>query len=91
MRTVAELQRLGWQALVKELGLADALRYQLLFQPGQGDYVAERRTLFAGATVDDLLAELAKWEKGRPHGDEALEEPPPEGRPAGAGGSPSTE
>lgn len=62
MRTALELLADGWKALVKELGLADAVRYRALFQPGAGDYVREREKLFGHLSASDWQAELAKWQ-----------------------------
>jgi len=62
MRTALELLDAGWKALVKELGLADALRYKTLFQPGRGDYAAEREGLFGQMTFEDWERELSAWE-----------------------------
>jgi hypothetical protein len=63
MRTATELQDLAWRALVKELGLADALRYRILFQPGTGDYCRERQGLFSGISLERWLDDLAQWER----------------------------
>lgn len=65
MRTPAELQAVAWRALVRELGLPDALRYRILFQPGSGDYRRERQALFAGTTMEGWLKDLAAWEEHR--------------------------
>lgn len=66
MMTVDELRAAGWRALVKELGVADALRYRILFEQRSGDYVRERKELFAGMNLDQWLSDLARWEKDRP-------------------------
>lgn len=58
--TPFELQRRGMEALVRELGYADALRFMLQFSAGKGDYTKERRRLLAGATVEELLDASAK-------------------------------
>ena len=65
MRTTLELLRDGWRALVKELGLGDALRYRALFQPGTGDYSREREELFGRMSMADWEKDLAEWESGR--------------------------
>jgi hypothetical protein len=62
MRTTLELLSDGWRALVKELGLGDALRYKVLFQPGRGEYARERVELFGQLTLQDLEKELRAWE-----------------------------
>jgi hypothetical protein len=60
MKTAGELQALAWRVLVKELGLVDALRYRILFEPGFGDYTQERGELFRGITLDQWLDELRR-------------------------------
>ena len=50
----AELKRVGWEALVQKLGLADATRFLLEYASGSGDYVQLKEQLFAEKTVDDL-------------------------------------
>lgn len=66
MRTVSELRADGWKGLVKELGLADALRYRMLFEQGQGDYVKERRELFDDLSLRDCLQAIQEWESRHP-------------------------
>ncbi len=63
MRTATELHDVAWRALVRELGLADALRYRILFQPGTGDYCRERQALFSGISLERWLDDLARWEQ----------------------------
>lgn len=65
MRTALDLLTDGWRALLKELGLADALRYKALFQPGRGDYAAEREQLFGHMTIADWERELSAWDSAR--------------------------
>lgn len=62
MRTTQQLHADAWKALINELGISDAIRYRILFQPGVGDYVAERKALFEHMSLDDWLRELAQWE-----------------------------
>jgi hypothetical protein len=56
MRNASELQADAWEALVKGLGVADAVRYRILFEPGRGDYAAERKALFRDMSLDDWVA-----------------------------------
>ncbi len=55
MRNAGELQADAWVALVAGLGVADAVRYRVLFEPGRGDYAAEREVLFRDVTLDDWV------------------------------------
>ena len=65
MRTTLELLADGWRALVKELGLGDALRYKALFQPGRGDYAREREQFLGHLTLVEWERELKEWEAKR--------------------------
>ena len=55
-----ELRREGWKALTERLGISGAIRFLMQYDPGHGDYTAERRELFAGLTVDQALDEIRK-------------------------------
>lgn len=52
--TPAELNRRGFQALTKELGLAAAIRYVQQFTHGDGDYTAERQQWADSVSLDDI-------------------------------------
>lgn len=58
--TPFELQRRGLEALVRELGYADAMRFMLQFSAGRGDYTKERHKMLAGVTVEELLDATSK-------------------------------
>ena len=51
-----EVRLEGWRALTERLGVSGAVRFLAQYDPGRGNYVEERRTLFAAVTLDDLLA-----------------------------------
>lgn len=55
MRNALTLQSDAWLAIVQRLGLADALRYRILFESGGGDYAREREEWFASMTLDDWV------------------------------------
>lgn len=55
MKNASTLQADAWTALVTGLGLADAIRYRILFEPGHGDYAREREEMFASMTLDDWV------------------------------------
>lgn len=46
--------------LVKEIGLADTIRFLNQFTSGYGDYTEEREALFKDATLDDVLSAMKK-------------------------------
>jgi hypothetical protein len=57
-----ELRREGWIALTERLGVSGAIRFLMQYDPGHGDYTAERRETFANLTLDQALADI----KARP-------------------------
>jgi hypothetical protein len=58
--TLSELRRVGMDALVKALGPVGMARFLQQFEPGYGDYAAERQAILGDATVDDLMDEIAR-------------------------------
>ena len=58
--TPAEIRKVGWEALVSQLGVAKSLRFLLEYERGQGNYTELRKELFAGQTVDHVLEDMAK-------------------------------
>jgi hypothetical protein len=58
--TRTELQKRGMDILVRELGYPSAVEFILDCNRKRGDYTKERRKLFAGVTVEQVLAESAK-------------------------------
>ena len=58
--TPVEIQRAGWEALKKELGLTGALRFLLQYERGEGDYTKLRRKLFKDETVESLMDKMRK-------------------------------
>jgi hypothetical protein len=50
-----EIRMEGWKALTERLGPAGAMRFMMQYDPGHGDYSAERQDLFADLSLDYLL------------------------------------
>ena len=62
-RTPVEIQKAGWEALKKQLGLPGALRFLLQYDKGKGDYTKLRRRFFKGKTVKSLVNDMRKERK----------------------------
>jgi len=60
-----ELRREGWNALTERLGVSGAIRFLMQYDPGQGDYTTERRSLFADLTLEDVLSEIRQRDPGQ--------------------------
>ncbi len=59
-RTPVEIQKAGWEALKKKLGLPGALRFLLQYDKGEGDYTKLRRKYFKGKTVKSLVSDMRR-------------------------------
>jgi hypothetical protein len=58
--TLAELRRVGLDALVKALGPVGMARFLQQFGSGRGDYTAGRHAILGNPTVDELVDELER-------------------------------
>lgn len=58
MQPMQQLTRRATDALVKEIGVVDAVRFLSQFQIDSGDYTAERKRLFEGMSVRDIVREI---------------------------------
>ena len=58
--TPVEIQKAGWEALKKQLGLVGALRFILQYEKGEGDYTKLRKELFKNETVESLISKMKK-------------------------------
>jgi len=50
-----EIRAEGWRALTERLGVSGAIRFLMQYDPGRGDYTAERREILADLTLDEAL------------------------------------
>lgn len=58
--TLPEIKQRGWYALIKELGYAGATKFMLLYEPGRGDYVQERKDLLREETIEKVKEDIIK-------------------------------
>jgi hypothetical protein len=64
-RTPAQLAAEGFAALVEKLGLADAVRFVQLYDPGRGDYTRDRHQWLGTLTHDEVAGLMAQAEARR--------------------------
>ena len=57
-RPLNEITEEGIRLLVREMGAADAARFISQFTTGYGDYTKERKELFKGLTIEDVVREI---------------------------------
>lgn len=62
---IAQVTQRATDALVRELGVVDAIRFLGQFRAGSGDYTTQRQVLFQDATVEELAAQI-KARRGAP-------------------------
>lgn len=60
LKTIDALMVEGWEALVKNLGPAEATRYLLQFQAGAGDYTKSRHDLFENVSAAEIIHDIRK-------------------------------
>ncbi|MBC5793682.1 MAG: hypothetical protein ACKO9I_14035 [Sphaerospermopsis kisseleviana] len=62
MKTHNEIIKQGYDALIKSLGVADAIRFIQYLSPGKGDYTKERHQWLDNKTLADVFAEMNQVE-----------------------------
>ena len=61
--TAAQIRTAAYEAVLNELGPAGLIRFLQQFDPGHGDYTAERKELLGNPSVDELADEIIAWRK----------------------------
>ena len=64
-RPLVEINRAGYDALVRELGVADAIRFLNQYTTGQGDYTAERSKWLGDESLEELFAQIQEADRKR--------------------------
>jgi len=65
IKPLDELNEKAIRVLTRELGVANTARFIRQFTTGTGDYTEERRELFAGQSLDDILELIRERRKKR--------------------------
>ena len=55
---IAQVTQRATDALVRELGVVDAIRFLGQFRAGSGDYTAQRQALLENISVQELAAQI---------------------------------
>jgi len=61
--TDLEVQKRAFRILLREMGLAETLRFNMNYERGSGDYAKERPQYFKDTTVDELYDEILSQRK----------------------------
>jgi hypothetical protein len=65
VQSISEVTQRGTNALIKEIGVVDTIRFLNQFRVGSGNYTLERDKLFGEMSVKDIIGEIKK-SRGQP-------------------------
>ena len=60
---LSDINRRATNALIREVGVVDTIRFLNQFRPGHGDYTMERKRLFKEMSVKDIVGEIENRRK----------------------------
>lgn len=60
VKPLAEVTQEAIRVLIQQLGPVDTVRFVNQFTVGYGNYTEERRRLFAGMTLDEIVSEIKR-------------------------------
>lgn len=63
VQPISEVTQRGTQALIKEIGVVDTIRFLNQFRAGSGNYTLERDKLFEGLSVKDIVNDIKAQRK----------------------------
>ena len=58
IQPIAELTHRATNALIKEFGVVDTIRFLNQLRAGSGNYTMEREQLFQGMSIKDIVKEI---------------------------------
>jgi hypothetical protein len=58
IQLISELTHRATHALIQELGIVDTIRFLNQFRAGSGNYTVDRKQLFEGMSVKDIVSEI---------------------------------
>ena len=64
-RPLFEISRAGHAALVRELGVVDAVRFLNQYTTGRGNYTEDRNQWLGGEPLDALFAQVQQADRKR--------------------------
>jgi hypothetical protein len=59
-KSLSEITQQAIVVLTKEIGIVDMIRFLNQFTMGYGDYTEERKVLFGGLTLDEILSAMKR-------------------------------
>ncbi len=58
LQPISEVTQRATNALIREIGVVDTIRFLNQFRVGAGNYTLERNQLFKGMSVKDIIHEI---------------------------------
>lgn len=65
LRTPNEVREVGIHVLMKAMGPVNTIRFLQQFEPGYGDYTAERHKFIDNSTIAELIREIKAFQRSR--------------------------
>jgi len=53
-----EIRKLGWQALISQLGIHGSLKFMLEYHKGEGNYTQTRKEIYGKLKVKDIVEDM---------------------------------
>lgn len=63
LQPISDVTQRATNALIKEIGVVDTIRFLNQFRAGAGNYTIERHQLFKGMSVKDIISEIKAQRK----------------------------
>jgi hypothetical protein len=63
VQPISEVTQRGTNALIKEIGVVDTIRFLNQFRAGSGDCTTDRDKLFERLSVEDIVSEIKAQRK----------------------------
>ena len=63
LQPISEVIQCATNALIREIGVVDTIRFLNQFRAGAGNYTIERDQLFKGMSVKDIIREIKAQRK----------------------------
>ncbi|HSR53215.1 MAG TPA: hypothetical protein VLV83_20515 [Acidobacteriota bacterium] len=64
IQTISVVNQRATDALIREIGIVNTIRFLNQYRAGSGDYTAERDQLFQGMSVKDIIDDIKTQREG---------------------------
>lgn len=70
LKPLHEITQDATRILCKEIGVVNTIRFLNQFTAGQGNYTEERRQMFDGMSLDDIVSEIKQMRNKKKESDD---------------------